>query len=194
MFTPQCSVPGCPKPSRYKITKKPYCTMHLARVYRHGYPELKRDAYAPLEKLPHLTVDDFILKNCKYKEDRQIADELNLVGFSGATTWTVGYRRRKLGGRKYLRGEIQKHKAWIRTQAIKTYGNQCELCSYSMAVDTHHVLPKHLGGPHEINNLMVICPNCHALITRKKIIINSRKDIKKVSHKIRKRIKSFYFR
>ncbi len=71
---------------------------------------------------------------------------LNKMGYSNITRYNVGYRRRKLGFRKYLRGEIKKHKAWIRSQAIKKYGERCEVCGYSGSVDVHHVVPKYKIG------------------------------------------------
>jgi len=166
--------------------------MHLARIKRHGYPELKKDAYCSLEKLPHSVVDDFIYKNCEKMIDQKIAKNLRKMGFKGANQWTVRYRRRKLGIKKYLYGEILKHKAWIRAQAIKKYGNKCELCGYNLSVDTHHIIPKCKGGPHEINNLMLLCPNCHALITRNYFTLKNRKDIPKIKRKIKKIIKSAY--
>jgi len=166
--------------------------MHMARIRRHGYPELKKDAYQSLEKLPHRTVDSIILKYCRTMLDVEIVKKLKEMGFKGATKWTVGYRRRKLGGRKYLRGEIQKHKAWIRAQAIKKYGEKCELCGYKAAFNTHHIIAKQDGGNHEIENLMVVCPNCHALITRKMFILKSRKDIPKIRRKVLKLIRRFY--
>ena len=166
--------------------------MHLARIRRHGYPELKTDAYTSLEMLPHAVVDDYIRNNYQKMEDGEIVQELRVMGFRTATRWTVGYRRRKLGGRKYLRGEIQKHKAWVRAQAIKKYGGKCELCSYGMSVDTHHIIPRHKGGLHEINNLIVVCPNCHALITRKTVVLKDRKDIPQIRKRIIKLLKSFY--
>ncbi len=61
-----------------------------------------------------------------------------------------------------------------------------------MAVDTHHIIPKHDGGPHEIDNLMVICPNCHALITRKILTLKNRQEIPKIRKKVLKLVKSFY--
>lgn len=189
---PKCKIKDCNKLTLYEHTIQKYCPMHLARIRRHGYPELKKDAYTPLEKLPHLVVDDFILKSCKDNEDQHIADELKQMGFRGATVWTVGYRRRKLGGRKYLHGEIQKHKAWVRAQAIKKHGDKCELCSFNLAIDTHHIVPKHQGGPHEIENLMIVCPNCHALITRGHLILNTRNDIPKIRRKVMSALKSFY--
>jgi len=165
---------------------------HLARVRRHGYPEVKENAYQPLEKLPRKFVNNFILKNCKEMMDEEIAKILKRKGYEGATVWTVKYRRRKLGVKKYLYGEIKKHKAWIRDQAIKQHGNQCELCDYKFTVDTHHVIPKHKGGPHDIQNLMIVCPNCHALITRRKIDLKSRGDIPHIRYRVLKMIKSLH--
>lgn len=189
---PICKIKGCDKTTQYKNTKQKYCAMHLERIRRHGYPELKRDAYQSLEKLPHKIVDNFILKNCEEMIDREIVIKLKKMGYKNIDKWNVGYRRRKLGGRKYLRGEIQKHKAWVRLQAIKKYGKLCELCGYNMAIDTHHILPKHQGGPHEIENLMVVCPNCHGLITRGYLVLKNRAEIPTIRKKILKSIKSFY--
>lgn len=166
--------------------------MHLARIRRHGYPELKKDAYRSLEKLPHSFIDRYIRKNCQRMTDKAIVQKLLKHGFKEANFWTVRYRRRKLGVKKYLSGEVKKHKAWIRTQAIKCYGTNCEICGYGITIDTHHIIPKHQGGPHEIDNLMVICPNCHALITRRLLSLHSREDIKKVRIKVIRMLKKFY--
>jgi len=165
--------------------------MHLSRVKRHGHPGLQ-EGFHKLEKLPHLIVDNFILKNCKGLIDDEIVKELKKKGIKEATQWTVRYRRRKLGIKKYLYGEIKKHKAWIRMQAIKKYGDKCELCGYKLSVDTHHILPKNKGGLHEIDNLMVLCPNCHALITRRYLRLKSRKDIPNIRKKFIKLQKSPY--
>ncbi len=186
---PKCIIRECKKFTRYKITKETYCTMHLARIKRHGYPGLQKN-FHKLEKLPHPVVDDFIRKNCKRLIDEEIVKELRKIGFKKATVWTVKYRRRKLGIKKYLYGEIKKHKAWIRAQAIKKYGNKCELCGFSLIVDTHHLLPKKEGGLHEINNLTVLCPNCHALITRRCLDLKNRKDIPNIRRKLAKLQKS----
>lgn len=189
---PKCKFKDCKNNTRYKNTKEKYCSMHRERIRRHGYPELKTNAYQSLEKLPHKIVDNFILQNHLEMIDEEIVVELKKMGFKHATKWGVGYRRRKLGERKYMRGEIKKHKAWVRSQAIKKYGNCCELCGYNTTIDTHHIIPKYQGGLHEIDNLTVICPNCHALITRRKLILNNRKDIPKIKKKIVKNIKKFY--
>ena len=117
---PKCIIKGCEKFTRYINTKNPYCSMHLARIKRHGHPELQKDHHK-LEKLPHLIVDDFIRNNCRKLIDIDVAEELKKRGFGQANKWLVRYRRRKLGIKKYLYGEVKKHKAWIRTQATTIY-------------------------------------------------------------------------
>ncbi len=165
--------------------------MHLARIKRHGHPGLQ-EGFHKLENLPHLVVDDFIRENHKRLIDKEIVKELKKKGFRKAAEWTVKYRRRKLGIKKYLYGEIKKHKAWIRMQAIKKYGDKCELCGYRLSIDTHHILPKNKGGLHEIDNLMVLCPNCHALVTRRYLSLRSRKEIPGLRRKLIKLQKSPY--
>ncbi|RKY32062.1 MAG: hypothetical protein DRP74_03415 [Candidatus Omnitrophota bacterium] len=112
--------------------------------------------------------------------------------FKGANQWLVRYRRRKLGVKKYLYGEIKKHKAWIRIQVIKNYGTKCELYRYKLTIDTHHILPKNKGGLHGIDNLMIVCPNCHALITRKYLTLKSRENIPEIRKKLVQLQKSSY--
>jgi hypothetical protein len=180
---PKCSIRGCKKFTRYKNTGETYCPMHLARIKRHGHPDLQT-GFHKLEKMPHAVVDEFIRNNCKRLIDRDIVEELKKKGIKEANQWRVRYRRRRLGIKKYLYGEIKKYRAWIRLQTIKKYGNKCELCGYRLTVETHHILPKKRGGLHEINNLMVLCPNCHAVITRGYFSLKSRKDIPNLRRKI----------
>lgn len=186
----KCIAKNCKNYTRYKNTRHKYCTMHLARIKRHGYPELKKDAYQSLEKMPHEFVDNYIRKNCHKMFDEEIADKLKQKGIKGVSIWNVKYRRRKLGIKKYLYGEIQKHKAWVRLQAIKKYGNKCELCEYRLSIDIHHIKPKSEGGAHETENLMVVCPNCHSLITRKILSLGCRKDIPQTKKEIKLLLKS----
>jgi predicted restriction endonuclease len=77
-------------------------------------------------------------------------------------------------------------------QAIKRYGNRCELCGYGLVVETHHILPRKKGGLHVTDNLTVLCPNCHALFTRKYLSLKSRGDIPALRIKLRKLQESPY--
>ncbi len=120
--------------------------------------------------------------------DDEMVDKLQKMGFKNANNWTVKYRRRRLGLKKYLYGDVLKHKAWVRTQAIKKYGHACELCNYSLTIETHHVIPKYQGGLHEIENLMVLCPNCRALITRRQIDRRKHTEIPQVRKFIKRKL------
>lgn len=186
---PICKAPNCAKITRHEETTVGYCSMHLARIARNGNLELKENPWRSLEKLPHGIVDDFIKKNWRSMKDDELVTILQKMGFRNANNWTVKYRRRNLGFKKYLHGDILKHRAWIRAQAIKRYGNSCELCSYSLTIDAHHIIPRYQGGPHEIENLMILCPNCHALVTRGKIIIKRRADITRLREFMKEKVK-----
>lgn len=54
----------------------------------------------------------------------------------------------------------------IRARLILERGEMCETCKFSRYVDilvVHHKLPKSCGGGNEDENLIVVCPNCHAI-------------------------------
>lgn len=188
---PKCRIKGCKKFTRYKNTKEIYCPMHLARIKRHGHPGLQT-GFHRLEKMPHAIVDDFIRNNYGKLIDKEIVNELKKKGIKKVNQCRVRYRRRKLGIKKYLYGKIKKYKARIRMQAIKRYGNRCELCGYALVLETHHILPRKKGGLHVMDNLMVLCSNCHALFTRKHLTLKTRKDIPALRIKLRKLQKSPY--
>ena len=166
--------------------------MHWGRLQRNGHFGLKKGAFQILEKMPHKFVDSFIRKNCHKMIDEEIVTRLLQRGIVGVNLWNVKYRRRKLGIKKYLYGEIQKHKACVRSRAVKAYGDKCELCGYAATFDVHHIVPKRDGGPYEINNLMIVCPNCHALITRNIFVVKSRKSIPNIRDKIITHLKTLY--
>lgn len=190
----QCQLPNCSKTRKNVISKRPYCPMHLERFRRHSYFETKRErGEHALEKIPH-DLDAYILEHSRTKFDEEIAADLQILGYASINADNVKYRRRKLGVKKYEYGEVKKHKAWIRAQALKRYGDACELCTYSLAVETHHVVPRHQGGAHEVENLMVMCPNCHALVTRRMITIGSRSDIPELKLEIRGKLRALYGR
>lgn len=187
----KCKASGCHKPRIYHKTTHPYCEMHKARWRRHGHFGLRDKSFHKLEKLPH-TADAFIREHAHEMLDHQIVEQLRGLGFAGATDWTVKYRRRKLGIRKYASGELKKHKAWIRRQALRKHGTRCELCGYNLFVETHHILPKHQGGPHEVDNLMVVCSNCHTLLTRGYVKLFNRTGIARLRQHLQPLLRSAY--
>ena len=54
----------------------------------------------------------------------------------------------------------------LKERLAKTRGGQCEKCGHENynILQVHHILPKASGGTNEKSNLMLLCPNCHAII------------------------------
>src|SRR5688572_5844106 len=44
-------------------------------------------------------------------------------------------------------------------------GNKCEICGYDVPdiLEAHHIKPISKGGETDITNMILLCPNCHAL-------------------------------
>lgn len=74
-------------------------------------------------------------------------------------------------------GEGFSKKNLTRWQKIyEKYGGKCCVCGFTEVVEVHHIISRSMGGTDEIENLILVCPNHHALIERGMIFI---KDIHK---------------
>lgn len=107
-----------------------------------------------------------IRKNWRAMTDKEIASRLNL------TECSVKYYRMQYNLWKNRKGTSkQKHKA----DSIRRYGHNCEVCNIPI-VEHHHIRPKSM----EISDWSILCPTCHAVITRKLVIVNSREELQTV--------------
>lgn len=64
-----------------------------------------------------------------------------------------------------------------RLLALAHYGEKCEWCDESLLslLDVHHI--DHDRSNNELENLIVLCVRCHALETRKLVVLENRKPI-----------------
>ena len=46
------------------------------------------------------------------------------------------------------------------------YGGRCAACGFDEVIEVHHIIPKHLGGTDDQDNLIILCPNHHSLADR----------------------------
>lgn len=60
----------------------------------------------------------------------------------------------------------------VRDNAIKLLGHKCALCDFDIVVHVHHIVPASVGGPNDIHNLIVLCPNHHEMADRGMIAMN----------------------
>ncbi len=49
----------------------------------------------------------------------------------------------------------------IKRQIVAMRGHKCELCSYNLIVDVHHIVPRRFGENNLPENLILLCPNHH---------------------------------
>ncbi len=71
-------------------------------------------------------------------------------------------------------GQISKINRW--SAVYEKYEGRCCVCGFSEVVEVHHIFPRSLGGGDHMDNLILLCPNHHALFERGLIFI---KDIHK---------------
>lgn len=106
----------------------------------------------------------YIRLNWKKMTDKQISETL------GISEIAVKYYRMQFSLWKNKKGTSkQKHKA----DGMRLYGKNCEVCNIPLT-ELHHIIPK---SPN-IKDWSILCPTCHAVITRKIVVINSRKELK----------------
>lgn len=44
------------------------------------------------------------------------------------------------------------------------YKNKCMICEWDKGdCEAHHIVPKSKGGKNTLNNIRILCPNCHSL-------------------------------
>jgi 5-methylcytosine-specific restriction endonuclease McrA len=49
----------------------------------------------------------------------------------------------------------------IRRKVLRNSGGVCGACGKDGAVEVDHIIPRHLGGSSEPDNLMAVCRKCH---------------------------------
>lgn len=72
-------------------------------------------------------------------------------------------------GIKYFTGQRKNKHLTVRGYRrciIELRGEHCELCGYDKVPSilvVHHIVRRCDGGTNDLNNLQLICPNCHAI-------------------------------
>jgi 5-methylcytosine-specific restriction endonuclease McrA len=76
-------------------------------------------------------------------------------------------RTQRVLGRLIQEGQEQSRRisVHLREKIHMAYKGKCAICDYkhSIILEIHHIVPVCCGGGKEEGNLILICPNCHAL-------------------------------
>jgi hypothetical protein len=104
-----------------------------------------------------------IRKNWTKMTDKEIAKKL------GVTEVVIKYYRMNYGLWKNRKGTAR---ATYRKKAFGLYGKKCEICGIKIC-EWHHIKPRSIDP----NDWCVLCPLCHAVITKRLVIVNNRGDL-----------------
>lgn len=58
------------------------------------------------------------------------------------------------------------HKPKARQNGLRHYPKCCAVCGFDITVAVHHITPRREGGKDAVANLIVLCPNHHAMADR----------------------------
>jgi predicted restriction endonuclease len=65
-----------------------------------------------------------------------------------------------------LSPQVQFLSKGIYANIYTVYGSKCVVCSFDEVVEVHHIVPRREGGSDDPDNVVVLCPNHHALADR----------------------------
>ncbi len=94
----------------------------------------------------------------------------NIAHYLNRTVSSIYHKAHELG----LKGKIIKQRPaylkrghyyqWviIRKKVSDRDGYACKICGYKKHISTHHIMPLSEGGSNNLDNLITLCPNCHA--------------------------------
>ena len=106
----------------------------------------------------------FIRTNWRKMTDKEIAKKL------GVTEVVIKYYRMNYNLWKNRKGTA---KSTYRKEAMRLYGEKCEICGIGIC-EWHHIIPKSTQS----DDWCILCPTCHAVITRKLVTVENRSDLK----------------
>lgn len=61
--------------------------------------------------------------------------------------------------------------------AYEKYNGKCAVCGFDEIVEIHHIIPRYLKGTNDLDNLILLCPNHHALADRGMINIKGKLEL-----------------
>lgn len=136
----------------------------VVRRFRYWSKALKDSGIRPQTHQLMKGERSFIRMNWQKMTDKEISQKL------GVTEVVIKYYRMNYNLWKNRKGTA---KSTYRRKAINLYGQSCEVCGLKIC-EWHHIVPKSI----KTEDWCILCPLCHEVITRKLVIVKSRKELK----------------
>jgi hypothetical protein len=149
-----------------------FCDIKCYWLHYKLHPELYPNPRKMRQKLESHPIFTKELLEKEYLENGLKMDEIAQKYNSGYTRinyWITKYGIPKKTPFDYL---PKTSLSAINKMVIRKRGNQCEICGWDKTrCDVHHKIAQKDSGTHSEENLIVVCPNCHRMISENKLKI-----------------------
>lgn len=142
-----------------KYTRKPNCNCKICNkeIYRRPFQLAKGDVYCS---------QDCYGKSCTILVACVVCGNEYQKGLNKKTCSRICSNKLRIGSKyigRPLKDKAQTNRA-LKERLILLRGTNCERCGYSNTkiLNVHHKIRRADGGSNDIENLELICPNCHA--------------------------------
>lgn len=151
--------------------KKYFCEYKCYSQYIKSHPSYRKTRDSrKLKEHPVLTKEVLNKEYLKNKLTiKKIAEKYN-YGYVTVQNWVkrYGIKTRICADYKH---DVTSFIA-ISRRLINKRGNKCELCGWNKArCDIHHRIARKDRGSDDESNLIILCPNCHRVVTQNKLKI-----------------------
>jgi transposase-like protein len=159
-----------PKWKEYVGKKDWFCNSQCWITYRKNHPEYhKKYGSSKLDAHPVLTKElieqEYLTNGLKM---RDIATKYG-YGYVTVNKWVNKYQ---IKTRRMSDYQTKTTFSSISREVRKERNNTCEICGWNKGTcDVHHKVAQKNNGTHDKENLIVLCPNCHRLVTESKLKI-----------------------
>jgi len=180
-----CGKPGIKrKPS--ELRNKVYCSRECSNKAQSEYlgthPELRTSKGVPLACAT--CGETFYVKPHRANKAKYCSKACSWAARFGRPVAT--YNRTSMKGSKNPNYKGNNNCITARALALSYFGKRCMICGFDAVVRAHHIQWRCNGGTNDLTNLIVLCPNCHAmahdgLISQDELILLNRAAIAQLS-------------
>lgn len=119
----------------------------LLREQGYSFPQIGKEL-----NLDHTTIIHAVKNAYKYAIIKQWGDEIRNAP--------------EARGAYHLAPQVRQMSAGRYANIYQLYGYKCAICGFDEVIEIHHIIPVREGGSTTPDNIIVLCPNHHALADR----------------------------
>jgi 5-methylcytosine-specific restriction endonuclease McrA len=124
-------------------------------------PEDRNSALKKSIKTFRSCIDSFSRWGVNLNEIEAYIEELRSLRLDDLTS--IKEKRRKLRHKKRTRRQYQKLRPTLKRQLENKFGSKCAYCESTEKLEIDHITPVFRKGDNDINNLQILCRNCHLI-------------------------------